>query len=206
VRKEIEYSQEVSIYPISISPTKQMAISNKKIVTLFAASAAASSFLLIFLMFEGNHELYIVTSNSMVPTLNPGDAAVISRDDIDRSAFAQLKKGDIIIFEVSSPLSESENDKTTIIHRIKEIETDSGGKRIISTKGDSNPSSIQGIDYHITEDSYVGKVIYVGPYLGLPLMYINLLAQIVLRPIFYLVIGSVIAVAFLLEYKRKKRD
>jgi signal peptidase I len=183
-----------------------MAISNKKIVTLFAASAAASSFLLIFLMFEGNHELYIVTSNSMVPTLNPGDAAVISRDDIDRSAFAQLKKGDIIIFEVSSPLSESENDKTTIIHRIKEIETDSGGKRIISTKGDSNPSSIQGIDYHITEDSYVGKVIYVGPYLGLPLMYINLLAQIVLRPIFYLVIGSVIAVAFLLEYKRKKRD
>jgi signal peptidase I len=180
-----------------------MAISNKKIVTLVGAAAAASSFLLILLTFEGNHELYIVTSKSMVPTLNPGDAAVISRD---QSAFAQLKKGDIIIFEVSLHLSESENDKRTVVHRIKEIETDSGGKRIISTKGDANPSSIQGIDYHITEDSYVGKVIYVGPYLGLLLIYINLLAQIVMQPIFYFVIGSVIVVAFLLEYKKKKRD
>jgi signal peptidase I len=182
-----------------------MAKSNKKIVTLLAA-AAASSFLLILLMFEGNHELYIVTSSSMVPTLNPGDAALISRDESDHSAFAQLKRGDIIIFEASSPLSKSENDKRTVVHRIMEIETDSGGKRIILTKGDANPSSIQGVDYHITEDSYVGKVIYEAPYLGLLLMYINLLAQIVMQPIFYFVIGSVIAIAFLLEYKKKKRN
>jgi signal peptidase I len=181
-----------------------MAKSNKKIVTLLAA-AAASSFLLILLMFEGNHELYIVTSSSMVPTLNPGDAALISRDVSDHSAFAQLKRGDIIIFEASS-LSKSESDKRTIVHRIMEIETDSGGKRIILTKGDANPSSIQGVDYHITEDSYVGKVIYEAPYLGLLLMYINLLAQIVMQPIFYFVIGSVIAIAFLLEYKKKKRN
>ena len=43
-------------------------------------------------MFEKNHELYIVTSSSMVPTLNPGDAVVISHDDIDHSAFAQLRR------------------------------------------------------------------------------------------------------------------
>ena len=181
-----------------------MAIFRKKIVTLLVVAAAASSLLLIYLMFEGNHELYIVTSSSMVPTLNPGDAAIISRDDIDHSAFAQLKKGDIIIFEVSSPSSESENDKRTVVHRIKEIETDSGGKRIISTKGDANPSSIQGVDYHITEGSYVGKVTYVGPYIGVLLMYINLLGQIVMQPIFYFVIGTVIVIAFLLEYKKKK--
>jgi signal peptidase I len=181
-----------------------MAKSNKKIVKLLAATAA-SSFLLIFLIIEGNHELYIVTSSSMVPTLNPGDAALISRDESDHSAFAQLKRGDIIIFEASS-LSKSESDKRTIVHRIMEIETDSGGKRIILTKGDANPSSIQGVDYHITEDSYVGKVIYEAPYLGLLLMYINLLAQIVMQPIFYFVIGSVIAIAFLLEYKKKKRN
>ena len=183
-----------------------MTISKKKIVTLLVAAAAASSILLIVLTYEGSHELYIVTSNSMVPTLNPGDAAVISRDVIDHSAFAQLKKGDIIIFEVSSGLSESENDKRTVVHRIMEINNNSNGKRIISTKGDANPSSIQGIDYHITEDSYVGKVIYIGPYLGLLLMYINLLAQIVMQPIFYFVIGSVIAIAFLLEYKKKKHN
>ena len=183
-----------------------MTKSNKKIVLLLVATAAASLFLLIFLMFEGNHELYIVTSSSMVPTLNPGDTAVISRDEFDHSAFNQLKRGDIIIFEVSSPLSKSENDKRTVVHRIMEIETDSGGKRIISTKGDANPSSIQGVDYQITEDSYVGKVIYEAPYLGLLLMYINLLAQIAMQPTFYLIIGSVIAIAFLLEYKKKKRD
>jgi signal peptidase I len=181
-----------------------MTISKKKIVTLSAAAAAASTILLIVLTNEGSHELYIVTSNSMVPTLNPGDAALISRDNIDHSAFTQLKKGDIIIFEVSSPLSESENDKRTVVHRIMEIENNSSGKRIISTKGDANPSSIKGIDYHITEESYIGRVIYIGPYLGLVLMYINLLAQILMQPIFYIVIGSVIAVAFLLEYKKKK--
>jgi signal peptidase I len=181
-----------------------MVLSNKKIGIMLAATAAAGSFLLIFLMFEKNHELYIVTSISMVPTLNPGDALVISHDDIDHSAFAQLKKGDIIIFEVSSRTSESEDGKRTIVHRIKEIDIDSGGKRIVSTKGDANPSSIQGVDYHITEDSYIGKVIHVGPYLGLFLMYINLLVQIVAQPIFYFVIGSVIAIAFLLEYKKKK--
>lgn len=183
-----------------------MVIFNKKIIALLAAAAAACAFLLIFLLLEGNHELYIVTSNSMVPSLNPGDAAIISRDDTEHSAFAQLKRSDIIIFEVSSPLSKSENDTRTVVHRIVDIETDSGGKRIISTKGDANPSSIKGVDYHITEDSYVGKVIYNAPYLGLLLMYINLLAQIVMQPMFYLVIGSVIAIAFLLDYKKKKRD
>ena len=181
-----------------------MVLSNKKIGIVLVATAVAASFLLIFILFEKNHELYIVTSNSMVPTLNPGDAVVISHDNIDHSAFAQLKKGDIIIFQVSSRTSESEDGNRTIVHRIKEIDIDSEGKRIVSTKGDANPSSIQGVDYHITEDSYIGKVIHVGPYLGLFLMYMNLLGQIVAQPIFYFVIGTVIVIAFLLEYKKKK--
>jgi signal peptidase I len=181
-----------------------MVLSNKKIGIMLAATAAAGLLLVIFLIFEKNHELYIVTSNSMIPTLNPGDAVVISHDDIDHSAFAQLKKGDIIIFEVSSRTSESEDGKRTIVHRIKKIDIDSEGKRIVSTKGDANPSSIQGVDYHITEDSYIGKVIHVGPYLGLFLMYMNLLVQIVAQPIFYFVIGTVIVIAFLMEYKKKK--
>jgi signal peptidase I len=181
-----------------------MVFSNKKIGIVLAATAAAASFLLILLIFEQNHELYIVTSNSMVPTLNPGDALVISHHDMDHSAFDQLKKGDIIIFEVSSRTSESEDDKRTIVHRIKEIDFNSEGKRIVSTKGDANPSSIRGVDYDIMEDSYIGKVIHVGPYLGLFLMYINLLVQIVAQPIFYFVIGSVIAFALIWEYKKKK--
>jgi signal peptidase len=181
-----------------------MVLSKKKIGIALAATAAAASFLLIFLIFEKNHELYIVTSNSMVPTLNPGDAVVISHDNIDHSAFAQLKKGDIIIFQVSSRTSESEDGNRTIVHRIKEIDIDSEGKRIVSTKGDANPISIRGVDYYIMEDNYIGKVIHTGPYLGLFLMYINLVVQIVAQPIFYFVIGTVIVIAFLLEYKKKK--
>jgi signal peptidase I len=181
-----------------------MVLSSKKIGTAVAVAAAASALLLIFLVFEQNHELYIVTSNSMVPTLIPGDAVVISHDDIDHSAFDQLKKGDIIIFEISSTTSKSKEGKRTIVHRIQEIDIDSKGKRVVSTKGDANPSSLRGVDYHITEDSYVGKVVNVGPYLGLFLMYINMLVQIIVQPIIYFVIGFVIAIAFLLEYKKKK--
>jgi signal peptidase I len=181
-----------------------MVLSNKKIGTAVAVAAAASALLLIFLVFEQNHELYIVTSNSMVPTLIPGDAVVISHDDMDHSAFDQLKKGDIIIFEISSTTSKSKEGKRTIVHRIQEIDIDSKGKRVVSTKGDANPSSLRGVDYHITEDSYVGKVVNVGPYLGLFLMYINMLVQIIVQPIIYFVIGFVIAIAFLLEYKKKK--
>lgn len=181
-----------------------MALSSKKIGIMVAVTAVAASLLLILLVFEKNHEIYIVTSNSMVPTLNPGDAVLISHDDIDDSSFAHLKKNDIIIFEVSSTTSESKEGKRTIVHRIQEINIDSKGKKVVSTKGDANPSSIRGVDYHITEDSYIGKVINVGPYLGLFLMYINILVQIIAQPISYFVIGSVVAMAFLLEYKKKK--
>ena len=181
-----------------------MILSNKKIGIVVAFTAVAASLLLIFLVFEKNHELYIVTSNSMVPTLNPGDAVLISRDIMDHSAFAQLKMGDVIIFEVPSPTNEFEDDKRTIVHRIKGIDIDSKDKRVVSTKGDANPSSLRGVDYHITEDSYIGKVIHVRPYLGLFLMYINFLVQIIAQPISYVVIASVIAIAFLLRYEKKK--
>jgi signal peptidase len=81
---------------------------------------------------------------------------------------------------------------------------DSDGQRVIRTKGDANPSSIQGVDYPITEDNYVGKVVYAIPYLGLFLMYLNLLVQIVVQPLFYLAIGAVAGIIFFLEYQNKR--
>jgi hypothetical protein len=45
--------------------------------------------------------------------------------------------------------------------RIIDIQTDSIGQRIITTKGDANPSSIPGTDSPIKKDNYIGKVISV---------------------------------------------
>ncbi|MGG6460325.1 MAG: hypothetical protein ACM3JQ_02745 [Candidatus Eiseniibacteriota bacterium] len=39
-----------------------------------------------------------------------------------------------------------------------DIQTDPVGRRIITTKGDNNPSPIPGTDFPIKKDNYIGKV------------------------------------------------
>jgi signal peptidase len=161
--------------------------------------------LLVTILVGLTQDFYIVISDSMIPTLNTGDIALLENDnDIRGSSFVNLNLGDIIVFEVSPDAREFEGEKRTIIHRVEEIVFDSDGQRVIRTKGDANPSSIQGVDYPITEDNYVGKVVHVIPYLGLFLMYLNLLVQIVVQPLFYLAIGAVIGTILFLEYQNKR--
>ena len=123
---------------------------------------------------------------------------------ISCSSLNCLQIGDIIVFEPKSPTKNSEPGRT-IIHRIEEIALGSDGQKTIRTKGDANPNSIQGVDYPITDDNYIGKVVYVLPYVGLLLMYINLISQIFVQPIFYIFIGFVIGVYFSLGISKKKR-
>lgn len=157
--------------------------------------------LLVTILVVLTQDFYIVISDSMIPTLNTGDIALLENDN---DSFVNLNLGDIIVFEVSPDAREFEGEKRTIIHRVEEIVFDSDGQRVIRTKGDANPSSIQGVDYPITEDNYVGKVVHVIPYLGLFLMYLNLLVQIVVQPLFYLAIGAVIGTILFLEYQNKR--
>lgn len=150
-------------------------------------------------------DFYVVFSDSMMPNLNTGDIVLIENgNDIRGSSFVNLNLGDIIVFEVAPDSSEFEEGKRTIVHRVEEIVFDSDGNRVIRTKGDANPSSIQGVDYPVTEDNYVGKVVYAIPYLGLFLMYVNLLVQIVVQPLFYLAIGAVVVTILFLEYQNKR--
>lgn len=161
--------------------------------------------LLVTILVVLTQDFYIVISDSMIPTLNTGDIALLENDnDIRGSSFANLNLGDIIVFEVAPDSSEFGEGKRTIVHRVEEIVFDSDSHRIIRTKGDANPSSIQGVDYPITEDNYVGKVVYAIPYLGLLLMYLNLLVQIVIQPLFYLAIGAVVVTILFLEYQNKR--
>ena len=78
----------------------------------------------------------------MVPNLNTGDIVVVAKEDLNiRSSFANLKLGEIIVFEPPSHTTPDKELAKTIVHRVVEIETDSSGARVIRTKGDANPHS-----------------------------------------------------------------
>src|ERR687892_878369 len=147
-------------------------------------------------------KFYVVVSESMIPTLKTGDAILISTDDATCSTFNCLKVGDIIVFEPNSRSTDSQPGEI-IVHRVQAIGLDANNQRVLRTKGDANPNSIETVDYPITENQYVGKVIYVIPYLGVILMYFDLLARVFIQPVLYLVIGAVVATVLLLEYQKR---
>ena len=147
-------------------------------------------------------KFYVVVSESMLPTLRTGDAILISSNNDTCSNFDCLKIGDIIVFEPSSQTSDSRSGKI-IVHRVAAIGFDAGDQRVIRTKGDANPHSIQSVDYPVTEKQYVGKVIHIIPFVGITLMYLDLLARVFIQPIFYIIIGGVAATILLLEYHKR---
>jgi signal peptidase I len=147
-------------------------------------------------------KFYVVVSESMIPTLRTGDAILISSDDATCSTFNCLKVGDIIVFEPNSSSKDSQPGEI-IVHRVQAIGLDADNQRVLRTKGDANPNSIETVDYPITENQYVGKVIYVIPYLGVILMYFDLLARVFIQPVLYIIIGAVVATVLLLEYQKR---
>jgi signal peptidase len=115
-----------------------------------------------------NNPFYVVSSESMVPSLMIGDLVVL-RNGIDGSGFSfyDLQVGDIIVFH-----SEDEGGRT-IVHRVVEIyrEDDAEAQdRLVKTKGDNNPVSYEVLDYPIREADYYGKVVSNIPKVGLVTM------------------------------------
>jgi len=101
--------------------------------------------------------LYVVSSNSMEPTLRVGDIIVVQK-----VPFEQLREGDIMVFQKGSlPI---------IVHRVHEV-IDGADQRLIITKGDNsqtNPSP----DYPgllpspLKNTDYLGRVDGLVPYVG----------------------------------------
>jgi signal peptidase I len=174
--------------------------STKKLLFYVVIPATIIGSCAVLLFIELPAKLYVVSSESMLPALKTGDALVISNSEDTCSSFDCLKAGDIIVFK---SIRTSNLESKTIVHRIEEVDSDSSGKKILITKGDANPQPIQGIDYPVTEDLYVGKVIHILPYAGLVLMYLDILAQVFVNPMLYLLIGTMAATILLLEYKKK---
>lgn len=130
---------------------------------------------------------YVVSSGSMEPVLNVYDVLIVK----DGSTFETVERGDIIVF------NRPEVHDRVIVHRIVDIKESS--ERIITTKGDANPASIPGTDFPITEDDYIGKVVYVIPKVG----YVTRLIQ---PPVNYIIIAIILAILFFNRTSRKKGE
>ena len=127
---------------------------------------------------------FVVSSGSMVPTLEVGDIIVVSGN----TDFGNLIKDDIIVFD------EPGRGSKVIVHRIHEIFDDS--IRSAVTKGDHNvaPDS-----WRVTSEDYLGKVIFSIPKVGY-------LTTALVPPMNYIVIVIVIATIFMLELRSNKDD
>ena len=141
-------------------------------------------------IFGTSNPFYVVSSGSMIPTLEVYDVIVVEGN----TSFQDINKGDIIVF--FSPAKYELGEERVIVHRVDSIMSED--PRIIQTKGDNNPRSMKNVDYPITKEIYLGKVEHVIPQVG----YIT---QILQPPINYIIIAIIIGVMIDKQvYKKKK--
>ena len=141
-------------------------------------------------IFGTANPFYVVSSGSMIPTLEVYDVIVVEGN----TSFQDVKKGDIIVFY--SPAKYELGEERVIVHRVDSIMSED--PKIIQTKGDANPRSMKNVDYPITEKIYLGKVEYVIPQVG----YIT---QILQPPINYIIIAVIIGVMIVKQVYNKKK-
>lgn len=135
--------------------------------------------------FGTDNPFYVVSSGSMVPYLNVFDVLVVQGNE----PFENIKKGDIIVFDRPS------GHDRVIVHRVNEILNDE--PRILRTKGDANPASIPGTDFPITEQEYIGKVVYIVPQIG----YVT---RILTPPINYIIIAVIVGIMIIKQFGKSR--
>ncbi len=128
---------------------------------------------IILSIFVTGSRLAVVMSGSMEPALNVGDVVLLT-------PAKNLKVGDVVAYS---------GHNTIIIHRIISIKTDKQNNVIYVTKGDANNDPDP---YDVRNVTILGKLTYVIPRIGLPLIYgaklsggfLNLVTLIVLAVFF----------------------
>lgn len=136
--------------------------------------------LLILGVFITHFRLFVVTSNSMSPAINSGDVLLAKSQE-------HYKIDDIVSFTTTTP------DAMTT-HRITAIKTkvDPDTQKMVywfQTKGDAN-STADGIS--ISQDQILGKVIFVIPFFGYIILYMqsNFIGYIFIVCVLYVLIKS----------------
>ena len=103
-----------------------------------------------------------VTSNSMRPSLHPGDLALVVNA-------SKLRVGEIVVYAADCPLLPRED----VIHRVVEI----NGSMIV-TKGDNNATNPVPDPCPVRVEQVKGKIVFAIPLLGYPRLLLNLLLGI----------------------------
>ncbi len=139
------------------------------------------------LAFGTQNPFYVVASGSMIPELEVYDVLVVQGHE----PFEDREIGDIIVFNRPS------DHNRVIVHRVVSITDDD--PITLRTKGDANPASIPGTDFPITEEEYIGKVVYTLPQVG----YVT---QLLKPPINYVIIVVVIGIMVLKQITKRKME
>jgi signal peptidase len=137
--------------------------------------------------FGTQNPFYVVASGSMIPVLEVYDVLIVQGHE----PFEDIEVGDIIVFNRPS------DHNRVIVHRVASILEDD--PKTIRTKGDANPASIPGTDFPITEEEYIGKVVYTLPQVG----YVT---QLLKPPINYIIIAVVVGVMVAKQVIKKKNE
>lgn len=98
-------------------------------------------------------QTYTVLTSSMAPKYAPGTFMVVKP-----IAFAELRVGDIITYQIES------GKPGAISHRIISIVASQSGARVLTTKGDNNSLADS---TPVQEVQVKGKLFYAVPYVGL---------------------------------------
>ena len=139
------------------------------------------------LAFGTQNPFYVVASGSMIPELEIYDVLIVQGHE----PFEDLEIGDIIVFDRPS------DHNRVIVHRVVSIIDDD--PKTLRTQGDANPASIPGTDFPITEEEYIGKVVYTLPQVG----YIT---QLLKPPINYVIIVVVIGIMVVKQITKRKKE
>lgn len=115
------------------------------------------------ILWHANPPVVPVAGGSMRPALQPGDLVVVKGVLED-----ELKKGDIIAFDVPAAKRGEFGLPGAIVHRIIEIEKVTGGPAIIHTKGDANGGEDA---FTIRSTDVVGRMAKRVPAAGYPLLF-----------------------------------
>ena len=122
----------------------------------------------------------------MYPELAMYDIIVVS----GHVSFDDVKIGDIIVFD------RPKDHSKVIVHRVVAVVDDD--PKTLRTKGDNNQQSIVGTDYPITNEEYLGKVVYVIPQVGF-------ITKILQPPINYIIIAVIIGIMIIRQISKNKK-
>ena len=141
-------------------------------------SIPLASWIGLQIIFGTQNPFFVVSTRGMEPALEVYDVILVQGSE----AIEDIKVGDLIVFD-----RPAEQGKVQIARVVAIIDDNPVTLR---TKGDANPTSISGIDFPITEDEYIGKVVNVFPQVG----YIT---RIFTAPVNYIIFSIFVGVVML---------